>query len=101
MCRRASINLYALFLLTFCMYVCVCVCVCVCDDIGHKLDMEDESSRLYGVFPAHRRCLGPVWLPVDISAALRVVFIEAADVAVLRFKVKHRQAGRSTTLSAI
>ena len=56
--------------------------------------MGDESSGLHCVLPAHGGRVGPMWIPVGLSADLRVLFIDAADVTVVRFKVEHCQTGR-------
>ena len=71
------------------------MCVCVWH-VGQQFDVGHESSRLHHVLPAHGRRLGPVRLPADISAALRLLLIKAVVVAVLRFKVEHRETGRFT-----
>ena len=71
----------------------------VCDGYtGHKFDMGHGSSGFHCVLPAHRPRLGPMWFPADITAPLRVVFVEIAVlVAVLLFKVKHCQTGLFST----
>ena len=69
------------------------VCVCVCVEVGYKLDMGHASSRFHLVLPAYRSRVGTVRLPVDLSAAVRLVFVQIADDAVPRFKVKRRKTG--------
>ena len=64
---------------------------------GHKLDMGHGSSGFYSVLPAHRPRLDPLWLLTDITAAVRLVFIEIAVIAVSQFKVKHCKTGMIST----
>lgn len=62
--------------------------------VGQKFDMEHGSSRCHCVLPTHRTRLGAVWFSADISAALRVVFVEVAIVVDdLPFEVEHCQTG--------
>jgi len=76
------------FTFTYSMYV-----MYVCTSVGHKLDMGDGSSGFHSVLPAHRPRVGPLRLSVVITAPLRVVFVETADVAVSQFQVKHCETG--------
>jgi len=67
-------------------------------DVGHKSDMEHGSSGYHCVLPAHRARLAALWFPADITADLRVVFVEIAVVVHdLQFKVEHCQTGSFLT----